>query len=529
MFEKVKTLGFSVKINGLFGALRKVDEHFFCLGQVVYQQELLSTEQVFDLVKASYLKNDLDQLLVEFSGFYAFVLLADNFVIAVVDRIRSRPLFFAIENNTVHVSDSSQFLVEQLSDPTINSLSEQELVQAGYVSGRNTLVNQVMQIPTGSYLLAKVNEYSVNTYYRFMPINDKGPAKKVDLLNGLDLAMKQSIRQLISYANNRQIVVPLSGGYDSRAIAIYLKELNYSNIVTFTFGKSSSKEVLISEKVAKALGFEWHFVEYNRALWKRTAKSQSFNDFLHFISSYVSVPNVQVYPAIKSLLEQGIIATDAVIVPGHTGDFSSGGHIPAELVDLPREGQTKCIVDAILSRHYRHKSRLCLDDRLREKLTEQVNYYIDNTPEHLPATSIFEGWEYQERQAKFIVNSNRYYDFFKLDWWMPLWQNDFSAYWEKVPLQYRLNSSLWKYFVEEQYQRISGEKISYGNVNDQYHPKVLRMRKILDYFTDENGLYALVPFTRWLLRKVKYPYANGTLFSYLSAKVIKSQKKLADK
>ena len=37
---------------------------------------------------------------------------------------------------------------------------------------------------------------------------------------------QNAVRRLIAFANNRTIVVPLSGGYDSRLIAYHLRENN---------------------------------------------------------------------------------------------------------------------------------------------------------------------------------------------------------------------------------------------------------------------------------------------------------------
>jgi asparagine synthase (glutamine-hydrolysing) len=519
----------SINVNGLFGKQRNIEQDFFYIGQAFYQGTMLSAQSLYSLICDANNQEALSNLLIELSGFYAFILNGDNRLIAACDRTRSRPLFYALDRDSCYLSDSAQWIVAQLTDVKMDSLSEQELAQAGYVSGNNTLVKQLKQIPAGSYLYKTPTTLSLMNYYHFLPMNNDNKSDENTLYAELDEVMKQSIEQLITYANGRQLVVPLSGGYDSRSIATYLKAANYTNIITFTFGKASSKEVMISKSVADALSFEWHVVEYTHSLWKNIKNSQLFNQYLSFISSYVSVPNVQVYPAIKLLVDKGVIDNNAVIVPGHTGDFISGGHIPMSLIDLPAKTNVSKIVEAIINRHYRNKTKVNNREALVKKLSVQVQELMDRSDINIPAISIFEAWEFAERQAKFIVNSNRYYDFFNLDWWMPLWHNDMVAYWENVPLKYRIKSNLWQKFVEMQYQNVSGDKARYGNVSEQYHPKILRIRTILDYFTDENGLYALVPFYRWLLRKAKYPYANGTLFSHLAAKVINKQKKVIEK
>jgi asparagine synthase (glutamine-hydrolysing) len=522
MIDKFKM---NINIEGLFGKLSTLNDHFFLVGEVFLKKELLAIEAVHKLILKAILDESLESLLLNFSGFYSFVYLNSSQVISAVDRTRSRPLFYSTENNNDYVSDSAYWVVEQLSEKKVNVLAEQELQQAGYVSGEDTLVSELQQIPAGSVLTLTEKKYRLNYYYYYVPSNNNEEVSHTLLHEKLDYAMKKSIAQLINYANGRQLVVPLSGGYDSRAIALYLKELNYNNIITFTFGKVSSEEVAISKQVADALGFKWYFVEYSRGLWRSLTRETVFNNFLDFISSYVSVPNVQVFPAVQKLIEQGVILPDAILVPGHTGDFVSGGHIPKQLLNLPAKGNTLLIVSAIFERHYCIKSKLNKSDALKIKLSKQIEHLQGILPEGLPAASLFEAWEYKERQAKFIVNSNRYYDYFNLDWWMPLWHESVTDFWIEAPLNARVNSTLWQKFIVHKYSQITNTTLVHANVNDKYSARVLRFRGVFDYFTDVNCLHALVPFHRWLLRKLKYPYANGTVFSFLSAKMIKRIKK----
>ena len=50
-------------------------------------------------------------------------------------------------------------------------------------------------------------------------------------------------------------------------------------------------------------------------------------------------------------------------------------------------------------------------------------------------SNIFNGYE---RQAKFIVNSVRVYEFFGYAWRIPLWDRELIDFFLKVPLKYRM-------------------------------------------------------------------------------------------
>lgn len=515
-----------VNVSGLFGTVQVANEQFYYIGQAFMDNKLLNAEQVFALVQKAEDHDGLVALMQQLTGFYGLVLIEQERVIVVSDRTRSRPLFYSRNHQgNVYISDSADWLLEQQQKVCFAPLSEHEFRSAGYVTGKDTLVENVYQVQAGHLLLVNKHSERQHCYFQFMPLNGDDLVHQDELYQQLDQSMTLAIDKLIQYANGRQLVVPLSGGYDSRSIAIYLKKSGYKNVVTFTFGRMTSKEVLISQRIADALGFPWHFIEYNSKLWRGVKSSESFSRYLPFICSYVSVPNVQVYPAIKAIYEQGFIDNDSIIVPGHTGDFISGGHIPQALVGKEAESHQNVLVDSIVAKHFKQKVKNVNLVELKQKLAAQVATYTKQFSVNIPAASIFESWEFYERQAKFIVNSNRYYDFFKLDWWMPLWDENLIQFWQHVPLVERLNSKLWQQFVEDKYIEFSGEQARYGNVADQYHPKIHRLRNILDYFTDENGLYALVPFYRWLLRKMRFKFANGTLFSYLAFKLLRQLKR----
>lgn len=515
----------NINISGLYGKLNEGVNDLIYSGTVVFNGLKLSACELSKELDEVLLRGELETFLSQLSGFYSFIYASDEQLVVATDRIRSIPLVYSTVGRTVYISDSVSQVMTDLDSINYNDFAEYQLSRAGYVLGDETLIEQVKHVAAGEALLLDEKGVTILNYFDFLPENSDVQSTEEEISVHLDNALDVSIRELISVADGRQIVVPLSGGYDSRVIAVYLKKLGYKNVVTFTFGSRKSKEVYISKKIAGALSFDWHFVEYTKSRWQAIKGSSEFIDYLQFISNYTSVPNVQVFPAIKELFEQGVVDNDAILVPGHTGDFISGGHMPKSLFGLPAVDNEPAIVKAILAKHFKVKSKAKLEQQLHDTLMANVLGLIEVAPNNAAATSVFEAWEYRERQAKFIVNSNRYYDFYKLESWMPLWNKEFMNFWLKAPFTYRKNSRFWQKFIEDKYKDITNSEITYGNVSDQYSPRVNRLRTIFDYFTDENRLYSLVPFYRWVLRKLKYPYSKGTLFSYLAYRAVKLQKR----
>ena len=62
----------------------------------------------------------------------------------------------------------------------------------------------------------------------------------------------------------------------------------------------------------------------------------------------------------------------------------------------------------------------------------------------VPLFGLIELLEYENRQTKYVVNSQRIYDFYNLSWLLPLWNKSYIKFWEKVPLKYKLDQKLYK-------------------------------------------------------------------------------------
>src|SRR5690606_32958713 len=126
-----------------------------------------------------------------------------------------------------------------------------------------------------------------------------------------------AFQKLINHANGRQIVVPLSGGYDSRLIVSILKELGYSNVICFSYGIKGNLEAEYSKKIAESLGYKWIFVEYTDNKWKENWNTDLSKEYVEFASNKTSLPHVQDWIAVLELKANNLVNSNAIFVPGH--------------------------------------------------------------------------------------------------------------------------------------------------------------------------------------------------------------------
>lgn len=405
--------------------------------------------------------DDLYKFLSQLNGFFALVVQKGNTVLAVVDRVRSIPLFYGQEKGEVFLSDDAEWIRKNVGDTELDPVACQEFLFTGYVTGQETLFPRVRQLQAGEMLHIDLSDKApslrTHRYYRFLHSEPAQPPDEESLLAELDAVSEKSMERLIAYANGRQIVVPLSAGYDSRLIVTLLRRLKYDNVLTFSYGMPGNYESMVSRAVAESLAYKWGFVPYSRQSWRQWWNSKERKDYQWWASGWVSLAVVQDWPAVWYLKQNRRVAKSALFVPGHTGDFISGGHIP---ISVRAEDQTSIdeLYGCIVSKHYNCTPLDKRDPMNIKKWNDRIVDCIETlTVGHgKDLANWFEKWEWQERQAKFIVNSVRVYEFWGFDWYMPLWDKEFMLFWQKIPICLRKGKIFYNKYVDLTY----GEEVS---------------------------------------------------------------------
>jgi asparagine synthase (glutamine-hydrolysing) len=441
----------------------------FLKGKVYDNQSAIDVHKLSQALAECTTADQLRSRLSKLNGFYAWVEKSALQVRAAVDHVRSRPLFYGEYAGQFYISDSAEWLRQQVRDCDMDRIAREEFQITGYVTGSDTLFPKVKQLQAGEFLVARKTDVGIvvekQRYYRFLH-NEPSHRNYSELRHELDCATSQAIRRLMDYANGRQIVIPLSGGYDSRLIATVLKRLGYQNIVTFTYGKPGNKESAYSQRVAHALGLKWHIVEYSEELWRSARQTNEHWDYQKWASGWSSIAHVQDWPAVKKLKQEAIIETDAVFVPGHSGDFVAGSHIPSMAFERTAF-KLEDVERAIFSGHYNLRPVELFSTTSREWLA-RIRNRTERTrcAEAWEFADGYEKWDWQERQSKFVCNSVRAYEFYGFDWWMPLWDVEFIKFWERVPLALRESRSWYVSYVKSQFSAMSISDQNIDNAAD---------------------------------------------------------------
>ncbi len=250
--------------------------------------------------------------------------------------------------------------------------------------------------------------------------------------------------------------MPLSAGRDSRLIVSAARHLGYRNIRTFAYGQPGTHEVAASRAIAERLDLPWRFIPTDRASMRRFFASDVYGGYLDFADSLQSVPFVQDLPQIAALKQDGYVPDDAVIANGNSGDYISGAHIVPAMrsvgLDLNAEQRLRRILDAVSQKHFALWRGLRTPEhleRIRDLLGASLAGVGAAPEDPNDDYGLFEYGEFQDRQCKYVITGQRIYEFLGHEWRMPLWDNVFLDFFEKVPLEGKTGQRLYAEALEE--------------------------------------------------------------------------------
>ncbi len=415
----------------------------YSIGFIFVKDKLLQGEQLITYLYQQIKQNSLCDALNNLNGSFAAILNYQQQYYLIVDSIRSYPLLYGFKGERYFIADSAEKLSSFFTGESFDKLAAAEFLSLGYLSGGRSLYNNIKHVEAGSYVIiseadSKVIVYHKNIYPKFVDENDKQLILKSKAL------VEQGFKRILKTCGDRQLVLPLSGGYDSRLLACLCKKFALKNVICYTYGKRNSFEVEISRKVAEILGYEWYFVEYTEQVWSEICDSEYYKEYEIFAGNLNAVPIIQEFPAIYVLKKKNIIAEDAIVIPGHSGDFLGGSHLPIQPNVAPLN-------------HFIYQKYF----RLNRLKTQYANLILNNLKSSVGTKdyysdmenylNVFNDWGIKVRQANFIVNSVRLYEYFKLDWRLPLWDNEFVRFWNSIDWGKKYNSTLYHHFLFECY------------------------------------------------------------------------------
>ncbi len=422
-------------------------ENAYIKGFAFVGGRLLWEEKLEQRLIAAIEKNKLSDVLKECNGNFSAVIFYHDEIYLISDKLKTYPLLYFCQNQEWIITDQAEQVLSEYKYSDLDEGTIAEFLVLGYLHDNRTFLKECKIVQCGTYVKLKPKgRIEICEYHGY--VYQKVKVSPSDFTEHAKIVLEDSFQRFIKTISEKQIAIPLSGGYDSRLIACLCKKYGLQNVICYTYGDRNSLEVSISEKVAKSLGFPWYYVEYTEDKIESFWNSLELQKYCFFSMNLNTLSHVQDFIAFRELRQKGIISEYSIIVPGHSGDIFAGSHIPYSRLD-----QNVSAAQLILEKYYNLNP---LKDLYWKQVKKESGLLTDWECKNDKDTVCdkLNNWNIRNRQSNFIINAVRVYEYFGNDWRLPLWDDDYAAFWLSLEWE---NRTYWydkfmfdHYFIPQQ-------------------------------------------------------------------------------
>lgn len=398
-----------------------------------------SLQQVAVTLAACTTPKQVASYLQTLHGDFSIIIHSTTMACIAVSHTRLYPLFYRFVNNDWHITDNPAIL-HQKAD-VISPAACRQYLHTGAPLAGNTLVEGLKQGKPASITLFEnqhVTELSFSPYGAPIatPLVTKTLAD-----TAFEKVLNTVFKRVINSVENRQVVVPLSGGYDSRLVLAMLHKMGVKNILCYTVGKHNPSEQGIAKQVAAALQVPLYHIDYRDAQYRmQQFKSAAFASFVDTIGADGNFMWLFEYNAILWLKQQGILQDNAVFIPGHVGDFYAGSHL-RKLGIKEKESlqgiRRKLVLHAFEYGKPCWNTAFCAD----------IKKALQNLPHHQSSWLVAMQFIAENRLAHQILNSARVYEFLGYKVLLPLCDVDFIQFFSRLPFAALCEPSFYEEYL----------------------------------------------------------------------------------
>jgi len=476
--QKINLGSFNIYLNGMP----------ILMGEKVLGYDWI--RKIYDEFEHPHFKSDsalkLKEILENTTGSFSLIFRdGDDYIIA-SDVIRSYPLFYGVYKNKVFITDNLEEFQKENGSFKVDYKKLIEFCSSGSVFNKGTVYKDVYSIQAGEIVTIRNNNIISDRYFELKPKESVRYRNlpELDYIKEFDSILILIFSRLIeNHPDVNRWIIPLSGGHDSRLVVNYLYRLGIKNVICFSYGTRNNEQSVISKKVAEALGYEWHFVEYTDTKWKVLHTSGVFTDYLSYSWNGVSTPHLQDFLAVYELKEKRILREGDIFIPGHTVVPEDAFNANTQKLETREEALEYVFSKNVLT------NKILKD---RSSVFTELQYMYDNsktTPKN------FMGYcDWQERQAKFISNSIKVYEFFGYKTLQPTWDREWIDIWMKIPAEKRVNRSLQ--FLMEERRGLVSQLMNIPYANDDHKESKFSLKSILKRGLPNYAIVLLLRLTR---------------------------------
>lgn len=209
-----------------------------------------STNSDTEVLLTAYI-NYGEKCLDKLRGMFTFIIYDEvkDIVFGARDHFGIKPLYYI--NNSEFIAFSSEYksLVSLVDKLNVDEVALQNYLSFQYTPKYNTIINEIKEIPNGTYFTIKNGDIEFNRYYN-LKFNNKDVTEK-EIYDIIDDSVKHHM------IANVEVGTFLSGGIDSTIVTALAAKIN-PKIKSFSIGfdVDGYNELSVAKKTAEYLGVE---------------------------------------------------------------------------------------------------------------------------------------------------------------------------------------------------------------------------------------------------------------------------------
>ena len=369
----------------------------------------------------------------------------ENKTTLISDRHGTRPLYYAIQNKRLLFSSEVKSLLAGNLQVSINMDSISDLFHLRHLFGDKTMFQEIQQLPNASTLIFYKGKVRIEKYYEFPFEEDIYTRKNFstkeiwEKCGEFGAVIKTAMKRVL-VNNEKDILLSLSGGLDSRYVIAFAKENNIDPLEAFTIGPTACGDQIYAKQVAAKIGaVHKEFPVLASDFWDNAKEFSYYSDAMSQIYGPVAV-----MPALKDYYGNKKITISSQIIDAIVGS-TLGRKRVRRIVEAENFGGE---VEDIFLNMFNHSDKNALQTlfnketylKIKDPYKKVPEQYIKDYP--LPAHSYFMLF-LNEHGRRGIFGGNLLTNLF-LELRMPSYDNDFLEYALSLPIELREHQYLYR-------------------------------------------------------------------------------------
>lgn len=277
------------------------------------------------------------------------------------DRLGSRLLFFAEDQGRyVFASELKAVIAGRKVRSQLGGVGLYGLLRGGAMEGDRTWLEGIRLVPPGTVVELSARGRAQHRVSK-LRFKEGGPElREADYVEGFARLLRTATQRCLKQWGQRKIAITLSGGLDSRAVALSI-DPKHRPLKAITYGDESSADVRYARQLAEVLGLEhqWIEPEYERLVAESEAVMRRLRgpgEVGGFYSAQLDrilwrAEGLTLFFGLASPIWHPIYAKEmAFMLNGAAGDAMTGSHLTPNLLLSPRRDEV--IADLFRRRYF---------------------------------------------------------------------------------------------------------------------------------------------------------------------------------